>query len=120
VDDVVSQLLKTPRRASVDAHRIILSLSRNARKRPQVVTTNFDLLFECADKSLQVHVPPALPDLAIVEPMILFETVGEASESWQFRTRLKVTRRTLASGTRWALGPIGPTTPRHGVHRSLT
>jgi hypothetical protein len=66
VDDVVSQLLKTPRRASVETHKIILRLSRNARKLPQVVSTNFDLLFERADKTLQIHVPPALPDLAIV------------------------------------------------------
>jgi len=66
VEDVVSRILKTPRRADVEAHSVILRLSRNARKQPQVVTTNFDLLFERADKSITVHIPPALPDLASV------------------------------------------------------
>lgn len=64
VDDVVSNLLKTPRTPSVTSHSIILRLSRNRQKQPRIVTTNFDLLFERADRSLQIHVAPSLPDLS--------------------------------------------------------
>lgn len=66
VEHVVGELLKTPRRPCVDTHKIILRLSRNARRLPQIVTTNFDRLFEAADSTLQIHVPPALPDLSLV------------------------------------------------------
>jgi hypothetical protein len=64
IEDVVSQLLATPRDADIAQHEIVLRLSRNAANKPQVVTTNFDLLFERADKLIAKHVPPALPDLA--------------------------------------------------------
>jgi hypothetical protein len=66
IDDIVGKLLKTPRTATATAeqHAIVLRLSRSARRRPQVVTTNFDRLFEKADRSIKTHVPPALPDLA--------------------------------------------------------
>lgn len=37
-----------------------------ATGRPQVVTTNFDHLFERVDKSLSVHIAPALPDIRSV------------------------------------------------------
>ncbi len=63
VDDVVSRLLRTPGRASVETHQVILRLSRNARRLPQVVTTNFDWLFERADKSLQIHLQPGVHDV---------------------------------------------------------
>lgn len=69
IDDLVCQLLKTPIRAKVEQHKLILRLSRNAAHRPQLVTTNFDLLFERADRSLKRHVPPALPDLASGQPL---------------------------------------------------
>jgi hypothetical protein len=67
VEDAVNRILKTPRNANVETHSIILRLSRNAARRPQVVTTNFDLLFERADPSLNVHISPLLPDLASVD-----------------------------------------------------
>jgi hypothetical protein len=69
IEDTVSELLKTPTKANVAFHSIILRLSRNAARRPQVVTTNFDLLFERADKTIKAHVPPALPDLALGQPL---------------------------------------------------
>ena len=69
IDDVVSQLLKTPRKANVEPHSIVLRLSRSADHKPQAVTTNFDLLFERADKSIERHVPPALPDIASGQPL---------------------------------------------------
>jgi len=64
IDGAVSRILRTPRLADIETHTIILRLSRNLARRPQVVTTNFDLLFERADRSLKFHVAPALPDLA--------------------------------------------------------
>jgi hypothetical protein len=66
VEERVTEILRIPRNANAEPHRIILRLSRNASNGPQIVTTNFDHLFERADKSLAVHVAPALPDLATV------------------------------------------------------
>jgi NAD-dependent SIR2 family protein deacetylase len=63
VDEAVNRILRTPRRANTAAHAMILRLSRSAAGRPQVVTTNFDHLFERVDRSLSVHVGPALPDI---------------------------------------------------------
>jgi hypothetical protein len=69
IEDTVGDILKTPSKATIDFHSIILRLSRSAAQRPQVVTTNFDLLFERADKSIKTYVPPALPDLALGQPL---------------------------------------------------
>jgi SIR2-like domain len=69
IDDEVSQLLKTPPSADTEKHSIVLRLSKNAGGSPQIVTTNFDLLFERAKKTLKRHVPPALPDLASGQPL---------------------------------------------------
>lgn len=69
IDDVVSRLLRSPTNADVEAHSTILKLSTNASGNPQIVTTNFDLLFERADKSIKKFVPPALPDLARDRPL---------------------------------------------------
>lgn len=68
VDSVVSRLLETPRNASVEQHSIVLRLSRGSTGRPQIVTTNFDRLFEKARGRLRLHVWPALPDLASGQP----------------------------------------------------
>ena len=64
IDDEVSNLLRTPANAPNEHHKIILRLSRSAAGKAQVVTTNFDLLFERAERSIKRHVPPSLPDLA--------------------------------------------------------
>jgi hypothetical protein len=69
IDDIVSRLLKTPPSANVDQHLIILRLSKNAADQTQIVTTNFDLLFERAKKGIQRHVAPALPDLSSGQPL---------------------------------------------------
>lgn len=63
VERTVSRILATPRKTKSDAHSIILRLSRNALRRPRLVTTNFDLLFERVRK-VPIHVAPALPDIA--------------------------------------------------------
>ncbi len=69
IDEIVSGLLKTPQNANTSPHALILRLSRSAARNSQVITTNFDLLFERADRSLHKHVPPALPDLASEQPL---------------------------------------------------
>ncbi len=55
--------LKTPKDAELKLHRCVLDLSRGADGSPQIVTTNFDLLFERAEKNIKYSVPPNLPDL---------------------------------------------------------
>lgn len=47
-------------------HRLIKRISSNQSDAPQIVTTNFDLLFEAGTPAgeLIYHVPPAFPDLA--------------------------------------------------------
>jgi hypothetical protein len=69
IDQVTSELLDPPSEASSEQHAIVLRLSRSAEGQPQVVTTNFDLLFERADPSLVTHVAPALPNLSIGPPL---------------------------------------------------
>ncbi len=64
VEREATRLLRTPRRADVQTHSIVLRLSRSAVGQPQVVTTNFDLLFEKAARRTRFHVGPSLPDLA--------------------------------------------------------
>src|SRR3546814_6470602 len=44
---------------------MILDLSGGVDGRPQLVTTNFDLLFEAVEKRISRVVPPALPDLSL-------------------------------------------------------
>ncbi len=71
VDEVVSDLLDPGPDASTQQHELLLKLSRNAARRPQIVTTNFDLLFERADPSLAstAIIAPNLPDLANGQPL---------------------------------------------------
>ena len=64
IDYVISRRLMPRRNASLTAHETILRLSRSTDGTTQVVTTNFDYLFEKAsNKRLKTFVPPALPDL---------------------------------------------------------
>ena len=69
IDQLVCDLLDTPSGVNTEQHSIILKLSRNAAQRPQIVTTNFDLLFEQADPSLKISEAPNLPDLALGQPL---------------------------------------------------
>lgn len=67
VNAFVTELLSAP--LATDGvgkeHRIIKRISSNQSGAPQVVTTNFDLLFEVGADSREMiyHVPPAFPDL---------------------------------------------------------
>src|SRR5438270_2381429 len=70
VEHVVNTILKEKSAtAPTDQHSIVLRLSRSAARKPQIVTTNFDRLFEKAQKRIPTHVPPGLPDLASGEPL---------------------------------------------------
>jgi hypothetical protein len=51
----------------LSAHRALLALPRNARGRTQLVTTNFDLLFEATAPKIPVWTPNRLPDLRSAE-----------------------------------------------------
>lgn len=70
IDEVNRQIFealgeKRPR--TLKHHRDILRLSRNAQGTHRLVTTNFDLLFEKADRRLKRVVPPVLPNLELEE-----------------------------------------------------
>lgn len=61
VRDAVARALKPTPNVDLDAHRILIDLSRGPDGRPRLVTTNFDLLFEACDPSLATSGPPRLP-----------------------------------------------------------
>ena len=73
IDYLIAKRLKTKPRTCVSTHETILRLSKGADGKPQIVTTNFDLLFERAERAagrkLKTYVPPALPDLANGQPL---------------------------------------------------
>ena len=59
----VGTVLRPSPGADLSAHRILLDLSRTANGKVQLVTTNFDLLFEEAAPHLPKWTPDDLPDL---------------------------------------------------------
>ena len=63
VEQEIFSALKIKRKPFVGHHETILKLSCNPSGDPQIVTTNFDLLFETAKPSLKKILPPALPDM---------------------------------------------------------
>lgn len=70
IDYQITRRLKPRRGISLAAHETVLRLSRSIDGKPQVVTTNFDYLFEKAvGKRMKRFVPPALPDLASGQPL---------------------------------------------------
>ena len=65
IDYEIARCLKPKHNTSLKAHETVLRLSRSADGKYQIVTTNFDYLFEKAAKwRLNRFVPPTLPDLA--------------------------------------------------------
>ena len=46
-------------------HKLIKRISSNLEGVPQIVTTNFDLLFEHDDNNISYHTPPNFPDLEL-------------------------------------------------------
>lgn len=65
IDREIYLALKGARKPDISCHQTIIDLSRGAEGRPQLVTTNFDLLFEAAEGPIKKIVPPALPDLSL-------------------------------------------------------
>jgi len=63
IDRAVGSSLMPASDADISAHRTMLSLSKNPAGQVQLVTTNFDLLFEQAAPRLNVWTPSQLPDL---------------------------------------------------------
>jgi len=68
IDYLIAKRLKTKPGVCVSTHETVLRLSKGADSKPQIVTTNFDLLFEkAAGQTLGTYVSPKLPDLASEE-----------------------------------------------------
>jgi hypothetical protein len=63
IERMVGAALKPQGKVDLSAHRTLLALSRDAAGRVQLVTTNFDLLFEAAAPNTLVWTPDRLPDL---------------------------------------------------------
>ncbi|RJG53480.1 hypothetical protein D0Z70_15800 [Sphingobium terrigena] len=62
VRQAVAQALLPPPGHRLDAHRVLLDLSRDAAGVVRLMTTNFDRLFEDCDPDLGSFNPPHLPD----------------------------------------------------------
>lgn len=69
VDREITRALRTPRKADLRFHEAIVALSRGTDGAVKIVTTNFDLLFERAERKIRRYVPPALPDLMQAQPI---------------------------------------------------
>ncbi len=70
IDYLIAKRLRTKPRTNITAHETILRLSKSIDGKPQIITTNFDLLFEkAAGRKLSAYVPPALPDLASAQTL---------------------------------------------------
>ena len=73
IANIVADELRYKRssKAAPPRHKNILELSKNSRGIPQVVTTNFDILFEKAHmkKDIRINFPPFLPELSSESPV---------------------------------------------------
>lgn len=65
IDREIYAALKAAKKPDFFCHQTIVDLSRGVDGRLQLVTTNFDLLFEAVEKRISRIVPPALPDLSL-------------------------------------------------------
>ena len=66
IDREIHSALKITRKPDLSCHQTIIDLSRGVNGRPQLVTTNFDLLFEAVEKRISRVAPPALPDFCLL------------------------------------------------------
>ena len=69
IDRQIHAALNVEHPRTLRHHRDILTLSRGASGSPQVVTTNFDRLFEQAGRAVRPIVPPGLPDIELNQPI---------------------------------------------------
>ncbi|WGD53002.1 SIR2 family protein [Bradyrhizobium sp. CB1650] len=60
--NAIAASLRPTANVDLSAHRCLLDLARGPSGQIRLVTTNFDLLFEASDPSLQKWKPPRLPD----------------------------------------------------------
>lgn len=71
VRGVVAQILASSPGDVSKEHQIIARLSADQERNPQIVTTNFDLLFEQVPglESLNIHTPPTFPNISVGVPI---------------------------------------------------
>lgn len=62
IEEAVASALKPPMNCDLSAHNILLDLATTPEGKVQLVTTNFDRLFDDCGRKLQVWQPPRLPD----------------------------------------------------------
>ncbi len=62
IESAVAKALRQKKVVDLSAHRILLDLATTQEGRVQLVTTNFDRLFDDCDSDLHVWQPPRLPD----------------------------------------------------------
>lgn len=62
IEEAVASALKPPVDCDLTAHRILLDLATTPEGTVQLVTTNFDRLFDDCGRNLRVWQPPRLPD----------------------------------------------------------
>lgn len=62
IQAAVAKSLKPPERTDISAHRILLRLGTTPDSKLQLVTTNFDRLFEQCGRDLPAFQPPRLPN----------------------------------------------------------
>ena len=63
IERAVGQVLRPKPDVNLEAHRVLLDLSRGPDGNARLVTTNFDLLFEAAARGVPRWTPSDLPDL---------------------------------------------------------
>lgn len=69
IDEILLKELKLIKNPLLTNHENLLKLSVNEEKKPFIITTNFDLLFEKVDKNLRSFIPPYLPDFLSKNPL---------------------------------------------------
>ena len=69
VDYLIAKQLEARDGIYLGKHETILRLSKGADGNPQIVTTNFDRLFELADRDLHTYTPPSFPSLTSKGPL---------------------------------------------------
>ena len=62
IEEAVASALKPQVRCDLTAHRVLLDLATTPEGAVQLVTTNFDRLFDDCGRNLQTWQPPKLPD----------------------------------------------------------
>ncbi|MFC4298381.1 SIR2 family protein [Castellaniella hirudinis] len=62
IEEAVASALKPPAKCDLTAHRILLDLATTPEGTVQLVTTNFDRLFDDCQPQLRAWQPPMLPD----------------------------------------------------------